>query len=182
MQMKHSTIAIGALIGIFAFAIAGTAAKGADVSDVYSGLRNMALGIKPGMVGQPASAPANLPYGVVTDIGLDNGTATIVTFSDGNASIYLSTGGGFLGGEGHSNISSAAKAAVSAAASAVSVMRPTAQYPLPQPGHVNFYVLTPAGIMTAISPEPALNDATQPLGRLYDAVQNVITQYRSIQQ
>ena len=42
-------------------------------------------------------------------------TATIVAVSDGSASIYLSNGGGYLGGGGHESIRNAASKMVEAA-------------------------------------------------------------------
>ena len=178
--MKSCALAIALVVGVFACGFAGVDARGAAVSEAYSGLRNMALGMKPDMVDQSTSAPSNQPYSVVTDISVDKGIATVVASRDGSASIYLSSGGGYLGGEGNQKVSDAAKAAVVAAASAVREMHSTKKYPLPEHGHVNFYVLTMAGVITATGSEAALRDTSQPLGHLYDAVQNVIAQYRLI--
>lgn len=155
--------------------------RGAQVSDVYTGLRNMALEMKPDAVGVSPSASAHTPFGIVTDIPINDNYATVVANPDGHASIYLSTGGGYLGGEGNPKVSAAAKAAVKAANGALGQMTPAKEYPLPKPGTVTFYVLTISGVMGATSSESALHDTSTPLGRLYDAVQNVITQYRLIQ-
>jgi hypothetical protein len=42
----------------------------------------------------------------------DGGSYTVVAFADGSASIYLSTGGGHIGGVAHENVRKAAKALV----------------------------------------------------------------------
>jgi hypothetical protein len=49
------------------------------------------------------------------DGGVDNGTVTVVAFSDGTASVYLSIGGGFIGGKSHEAVRKAADQMVAAA-------------------------------------------------------------------
>ena len=63
--------------------------------EVFAGLRDQALKVSRQSIGLPAPPVPSQAWGVVMDWGVDNGTATIVAFSDGNASIYLSSGGGF---------------------------------------------------------------------------------------
>jgi hypothetical protein len=56
-------------------------------------------------------------WGVIMDWVVSNATATVIAFSDGHASIYLSTGGGFIGGgESHESVRNAAKKMVAIAA------------------------------------------------------------------
>jgi len=115
------------------------------------------------------------------DWGVDNGTATVVAFSDGSASIYLSSGGGFLGGgQSHESVRIAAKEMVVAAAESLPQTHPTTAYPLPQKHEVVFYLLTDQGVLTASAPEAELRNNRHPLSKLGAAAQNVITQYRHI--
>lgn len=66
--------------------------------DVYDGLRAQVLkGTRSSFDLAPTSAPM-VPWGVVMDWGVSEGSATVVALSDGHASIYLSSGGGYLGG------------------------------------------------------------------------------------
>jgi hypothetical protein len=176
--MSSLKIFAGAAIGICTFA-AGIAAQAGQVSDVYTGLRNTALAMKPALAGAPASSLPSSPYAVITDVGVDNGTVTLVVTYDGNASIYLSNGGGFLGVAKNPKVREAAKGVVAAAGPALSAMQPAKDYSLPGHDDVNFYVLTAAGVLTARSSESDLRDTTKPLGHLYDAVQDVITKYRT---
>jgi hypothetical protein len=115
------------------------------------------------------------------DWGVANGTATIAAFSDGTASIYLSSGGGFLGGGSHEVVRNAAKKMVAAAVECQRFAHPTKIYPLPEAGAVNFYILTDGGVLTASASETDLRQHSKPLSSLGEAGQNVITQYRSIQ-
>jgi hypothetical protein len=176
--MRSLKIFATVAIGICTFA-AGIAAQAAQVSDVYTGLRNTALAMKPDTAGAPPSAPPSSPYAVITDVGADNGTLTLVVTYDGSASIYLSNGGGFLGVAKNPKVREAAKDVVAAAGPALSAMQPAKDYSLPGHDGVNFFVLTAAGVLMASSSESDLHDTSRPLGHLYDAVQDVITKYRT---
>ena len=75
------------------------------------------------------------------DWGLAEGTATVVALSDGNASVYLSSGGGSVGGASHESIREAAQKMVAAASECQQQTRATTTYPLPQKAQVIFYLL-----------------------------------------
>ena len=75
----------------------------------YQGLRNLAFQSSPAKLGIPARSTPTQPWGVVMDWGLAEGTATVVAFSDGNASVYVNSGGGFIGGASHESIRKAAQ-------------------------------------------------------------------------
>lgn len=115
------------------------------------------------------------------DWGVTSGTATVVAVSDGSASIYLSSGGGYLGGFSHESIREAARNMVKVAAEVQSQTTATTIYPLPGRGEVIFYLLTDAGIFTASGSEEELKAHRHFLSKLGDAGQEVITQYRLIQ-
>ena len=107
-----------------------------------------------------------------------NGIATVVALSDGTASIYLSSGGGFIGGQSKEPINNAAKQAVLLAASCQPESPPTTTFPLPESKQVFFYLLTDKGVFTASGDEQELVNGTQPLSKLANAMQEIITQYR----
>jgi hypothetical protein len=112
------------------------------------------------------------------DWGVEHGSATVVALSDGSASIYLSSGGGFIGGQGQEPIRKAAQKAVSIAADFQAEMRATKTYPLPHSGEVIFYLLTDAGSFTASGPQDEMSGHQHRLSRLADAMQQIITEYR----
>jgi hypothetical protein len=109
-----------------------------------------------------------------------NATATVVAFSNGHASIYLSTGGGFIGGgKSHESLRIAAKKMVAVAGVCQPHTHPTSEYPLPQKqDEVLFYLLTDSGIFTADALKEDLSNYHHPLWQLHDAAQGVITEYR----
>jgi hypothetical protein len=149
--------------------------------EVYRGLRGLALGFTRAKLGLPPTATPTEPWGVIMDWGVSSGTATIVAISDGSASIYMSGGGGYLGGQSHEAIRKAAQNMVAVAAESQKQTIATTVYPLPQRGEVIFYLLTDAGVFTASGSYEELSSHRHVLSRLGDAGQEIITQYRLIQ-
>jgi len=148
----------------------------------YLGLRSQILELKREKIGLAVPAKSTEPWAAVMDWGVTNGTATVVAIADGTASIYLSSGGGSMGGgQSHDSIRKAAQKMVSIAVEFQPQMQATGTYPLPQRGQVTFYVLTDAGVFTETAPQEELSSHRHPLSKLGDAAQEIITQYRLIQ-
>jgi hypothetical protein len=116
------------------------------------------------------------------DWGINAGTATVVAMSDGSASIYLSSGGGSLGGIGQEPIRNAAKKAVALAEEVQPLMKEAKAFPLPTTGQVQFFVLTDAGVYTAGTSDADLRSGQSPFAKLGNAMQGVITEYRTFQE
>jgi hypothetical protein len=112
------------------------------------------------------------------DWGVPNGTTTTVAFVDGSASIYTSAGGGYIGGQLKEAINRAAKAAVTISASCVPDSHATTTFPLPTAGNVSFYLLTDQGVLSATRSVDELKAGSGPLFQLGNAMQEVNTQYR----
>ena len=116
------------------------------------------------------------------DWGVNNGTATVVAVADGTVSIYLSSGGGSLGGgQGYAAIREAGQKFLNLAKESLPKMQKTTEYPLPARGQVYFYVRTGEGVFTARTSQEELNTRSHPLRSLGDAAQEIITQYRQLQ-
>jgi hypothetical protein len=155
----------------------GNAAK--SPAEIYSGLRNMILSGSRSKFSLPATSKPTEPWGVVLDLGVQNGTATMVALSDGTASVYLSSGGGFIDGVGQGSIRIAAKNAVRAAADIQPKMRKTQTFSLPETGQAQFLALTDAGIFAVSGSVFELQTGQTPLANLWNALQAVITHYRT---
>ncbi len=112
------------------------------------------------------------------ETSFENAHVTVLALSDGNASIYLSTGGGFIGGMGHQSIRQAAVNMVRVAGTLGPQMTPTKTFPLPERGRTIFYVLTDAGVRTGSATDDELRQQRHALAPLFFAGQGVITQYR----
>jgi hypothetical protein len=116
------------------------------------------------------------------DWDVHSGTATVVAMSDGSASIYLSSGGGSIGGIGQEAIRNAARRAVGLAADVQPQTKETTAFPIPDVGQVQFYVLTDAGVFAATVPEADLRAGRGPFSNLGNAMQEVVTAYRVFQE
>jgi hypothetical protein len=100
-----------------------------------------------------------------------NSMTTTLAAADGTASIYLSGGGGYLGGgQQYPAIRQAALNAVRIAASLQGYFQPTATHDLPSAGEIFFYVTTNKGLRFAGTTEAALRAGTSPLEPLGAAI------------
>jgi len=116
---------------------------------------------------------------VLMDISLPQSTATIAAYADGTASIYISNGGGYLGGsESYKSIRDAGLQMIAAGHKFQPRMQLTKQFPLPAKGEVVFYVVMSGGVYTARAPQTELDQRTHQFTELYAAGQEIITQYR----
>jgi hypothetical protein len=159
---------------------AGNQRSGASV---YLGLRNVALQNPRAKIQGSSTSKPGEPFAVLMDWGIPGGTATVAAYDDGTASVYLSSGGGYLGGgQSHESIRNAATKTVEIASELRSLMQPTTTYPLPQRGQVAFYVRTDAGVFTATVPEDDLRSQRSPFYKLGESAQTIITEYRLIQE
>jgi hypothetical protein len=145
--------------------------------DVYLGIRDLALHGSREKIGIEAMRSPSVPWGVVMDWGLLDGTATVVALSDGSASVYWSSGGGWIGGKNIEPVQKAAQKAVRIAAEFVDLMTSASAFPLPGRGDVIFYSLTDNGVVTATGREKDLREHRHPLSKLGDAIQEVITEF-----
>ncbi len=147
----------------------------------YLDLRNRMLRVSRAELGFMPAATLTQPWAVIMDWGVDNGIATVVASSDGSASMYLSAGGGYIGGQGHEAIRHAAHAAVDLAAQFIPQAHMTAYFPLPNRGKVFFYFRTNSGVFTIRARDKALREKKHPLVPLADAMEEIASQYRQLQ-
>jgi hypothetical protein len=116
---------------------------------------------------------------VLMDWHVANGTASVLAASDGTASIYLSSGGGFLGGgQRYPQLHDAAQLAVHLADEAISHFQEAPSSDLPPNGEVFFYLTTNNVVRRAVAQESALRNGTDPLLALGNAMQQIVTLYR----
>jgi hypothetical protein len=151
-------------------------AEGSDKgAEPMKELRNKLLTSPPeeiGLSGEDAKAKV---WGVLMDVSLPAGTATLVSLRDGTASLYTNTGGGVLGGY---TAREEAKAFVAAAEKRLKHTRPTKSFEYPAVGLVKFYVLTRDGVFAAgAKPEDMLGEGHE-LSPLFRAANDVLTRLR----
>ena len=149
-----------------------------EKADIYRGLRDQALQTTAQALKLPVEAGKTQAYGVVTDWALNNGTATIVAFATGDASLYLSGGGGVIGGASHEKVRLAARSVIAAAAKRVGALTPASAYPVPATGQTRFTVLTTAGNYSGEFATDALGAGKHVCSPVFFAVQELISQLR----
>ena len=114
-------------------------------TNTFNDLRRMAFSATPEQLQLSLPADKTVVYGVIMDWGIDTATATVVSYQTGDASMYLSSGGGVIGGGQHQNVSSAAKQFVALAQTFLGNATKTETQSLPGQDEVKFYLLTNKG-------------------------------------
>jgi len=77
-------------------------------------------------------------YGAAMEGGLEGGSYLVFGLRDGSASLYLSTGGGSIGGQGRPHINAAARAFVATATAFAEQLPRSTSFPLPSVGRGKF--------------------------------------------
>lgn len=117
---------------------------------------------------------------VVMDTTYPNASVSLLSLSDGGASLYFSTGGGVIGGQTHANVAAAAKAFVTEATRFRSKLGPSTDLALPFSGRTRFYVRTDTGTFVTEVSESELAGGNHALSPLFFAGQEVVTQLRVV--
>jgi hypothetical protein len=147
-------------------------------AEIYLGLREKMLSTTPAEMNTSANGDAAVAYGVIMDLGMDSGAATIVSLSSGDTSMYTSRGGGIIGGIGHEACRNASKRFIAVAQSLVQEMKKAPDHSLPISGMARFYVLTTAGVLVCEDHIDSLGRGRSSLSPLFAAGDEVITQIR----
>jgi hypothetical protein len=148
------------------------------VSDVYIGMRESAFDNLP--IGQGNGTDMPEIYGVVMDYGVSNGSATFTSFYTGDASMYTSVGGGFIGGFAHKMVADASREFVKVSGTYLQYMEKVCEHPLPNQGEIVFYVLTKNGVYMAKDTQKNLNEGRSQFSTMFIAGNNLITEIRTI--
>jgi hypothetical protein len=154
--------------------VPGDSSKGG----VYSGLRARALSTRRSEVGITAPRPGAPVWGLLMEMGFSGATVTIMALADGTTSLYLSTGGGVIGGQGHESVREANAAFLETANRSREHLKPTASFPVPEVGRTLFYALTDSGVLTGGGPQDDLGNGRHPLSALFHSGNDVLTQLR----
>ncbi len=153
----------------------------AGSANVYAGLRDLVLNGNRANFGLGPGSSRTQPFAVVVDWGSAQGATTIVAIADGSASVYLSGGGGFIGGgQSHESIRNAALRTVKLAGAAQPMMQSVRQYPAARAGEVTFYAVTDAGVFGAAASQDDLSGGRSPFSELAAATQGILAEYRRL--
>ena len=152
-----------------------------DPREAVIGLRRMALEVTRADAGIPATKGA---WGVVMDTTNDEGNwFTITAFADGTASLYLSTGGGRIGGGRYETVKLAAMTCVAQANEHLEELETSAIHAPPALKHTRIYVKTDEGLLA--SPEILEEDLgynRHGLSRLFHCMHKLIAMIHASQE
>jgi hypothetical protein len=164
------------------FAGRGHASRGATGpgAAAYQHLRSQALSVERAAAGIPAPSPDAPVWGLLMEMGLPNGTATLLALADGTTSLYYSSGGGVIGGQDHEAVRRTNAALLMEANGLVARLRPVSTYPLPATGVTTFYARTVSGIVAGSGADEDLGRGRHELSPLFRAGHAVITELRLI--
>jgi hypothetical protein len=148
-----------------------TPSKGKDPGEVYSGLRNLILTKrKPSFDGF---------WGIVMDIGVPNGHASMIAVADGTISLYTS-GGGIIGVGPHEGPKKVAAELLHLAPQFSEYCHPTSEYPLPSAGNTRFYLMGPSATVTAEFSSSELGSGKHVLSPLFLKCHELLTEIRNV--
>lgn len=119
------------------------------VADAYLELRDMILGLDPHARGwRPTSELPNV-WGVLVEVGLPEGPATLVALVDGTTSLYLGNGGGTLGAGEVAPVAGAARRLLVTVEAAIPHLPYVWQFPIPGSDRMHLVALTYSGARAA---------------------------------
>jgi hypothetical protein len=147
-------------------------------TNTFNDLRTMAFSVTPEQLRLSLPSGKTIVYGVIMDWGIDTATATVVSYQTGDASMYLSSGGGIIGGGQHQNVSSAAKQFVNLAQRYLDKAAKSEINSLPQQNEVKFYLLTNKVIYIGQDIMRNLENRTSIWLPLFDEANKVLTELR----
>jgi hypothetical protein len=144
----------------------------------YSDLRNMALNVTRQQLEIKESPGDYKVFGIVMDWGLDNGTATLVAFLSGDASLYFSSGGGVVGGIVKEKVKLSALNFIRKAQDYFDMTSQTNSSPLPINNEVKFYFLTDEGRFVATEEIQNIKNHSSNWYGLFNEANKVIDEIR----
>jgi hypothetical protein len=155
--------------------------KGKNISDnPYENFRNKAFSVK------SSDLLLNLPvnkktvYGVIIDWSTGENLVTIVTFTTGDASVYLRSGQIYIGGFAHETISEPSKTTVKIAQSLIDQTQISIGHEFPKPNCVKIYFLTNNGTYVYQDTYQKIKEQNNKWTELFSMGNLIITEYRKL--
>ncbi|OYX84867.1 MAG: hypothetical protein B7Y83_06660 [Flavobacteriales bacterium 32-34-25] len=146
--------------------------------NAYEELRNMAFKVTPEQLALSLSTDKTIVYGVVMDWEMGGATATTVAYQTGDASLYLSSGGGVIGGGKHQNVNSASKQFISLAQTFLDKTAKAEKTSLPTINEIKFYFLTNKGVYVGQEQMKNFENNSSLWLKLFEEGNNVLSELR----
>lgn len=176
---RRFSVAVLSLVAL-SFPVLSRPAEPKRAEDMGRHLRQSFLTTTAAEAGVSANAKFPRVFGVAMDWPIGDDFATVVSVSDGTASLYTTSTFGIIGGGEHASVRKAALRFVALANTHSERAKPTATYPYPTPGKVRFYFLTYDGVRTVETEFAPIHAGSSEFYTLFDAGQAVLTELRLI--
>jgi hypothetical protein len=144
----------------------------------YLDMRKMALTVTAKQLGLQIPKDSIKVYGIISDLDMDGGTATVVTYLTGDASIYLSSGGGFIGARQYKSVQKVTKEFVENGHLISFKGKQFENFDLPSNGNANFYFLSNMGQTRIIESISKMESGESEYSKLFAELNNVMTEIR----
>ena len=143
----------------------------------YTDMRNMAFSVTSEQLGL-SGIDKNDVYGIISEMDIDGGSVTVVTYVTGDASIYLSSGGGFIGAGQHESVQKVVKKYVKNGQKYLMKATKAEKNDLPKSGMANFNFLTENGVYSISQSLSGLESGKSEFSNLFAELNEVITEVR----
>lgn len=150
-----------------------------EYNNPFNDLRDIALTITSEQIGLENNEAIGV-WGIVMDWHVGDGIATIPAFKTGDASMYLSSGGGVIGGVEHENVRMAVAKFIETGQDFLSRADKVEETPLPNENMINFYFLTNEGTFLGQESMTNIENGKSIWLKLFEAGNDVITELRII--
>ena len=151
--------------------------KSEQQENPFNSLRPMALSVTPEQLRLESSDETKV-FAIVMDWDLGTGIATIAAYKTGDASMYLSSGGGVIGGGQHENVRQSVFTYVQLGQEFLSKSKKTESTPLPDKDSVRFYLLTNKGTYYAQEEMKNIENESSDWLRLFEEANKVLAELR----
>lgn len=146
----------------------------------YLALRNMAFSVTPEQLKLLIPIERIKVFGVIMDWDLGDGIVTLISYETGDASMYLSTGGGVIGGGKYENVRAISKGFIAKAQYFLEKSFKTDTNPLPQKDYIKFYFLTNKGKFIAEEHMSNMENGSSNWLDFFEEGNKLISELRSI--
>jgi hypothetical protein len=174
--LKRFAITLLSVLGLASQAQAETPQKSG--ADVMRELRLRALSTPAKEFGISPTVEFPRTYAVLIDFPIGDATATIVSLSDGNASLYTTSSFGIIGGVAHEKVKLATANLIRASDKFFDEAKPAKEYPYPAKGKVRFYLVSFNGVHFLEADLAAIESNQSRVASLFWLGQEVLTQLR----
>ena len=175
-------VAVGILISCTNKKKKGTAEKEQQTKNTaeqnpYMDIRNMAFTAKANQIGLENIADDKV-YGLITEMSMNPGSASVISFLTGDASLYLSSGSGFIGAGQHEEVREMVAKKVDGFQKYLSQAEKISEPKLHEDIKVNLKKKKKNGIYSVTENMADLENGKSKLAELFVAVNEVITEIR----